>query len=323
LLIKITFLGGGFFIEIESTWFLQGIISSSLLDRDFKCDNTRYTIYSNLIKYMDWVLQNIDGVKIPQPENKNIGFITTTPKTLPKLCPNDAPDETFPFCCENGSKNRFCCLGKHINPTCSEPTTTTTMTTTTVLECSNRAPVHTYPYCCLNGAKNVYCCTGVYINPTCSNPTTTTPPPKCPNGASISTFPHCCLNGAKNKFCCKNEASNEFCCLGPYINPTCSAPTTTTRRTTTTTRRMTTPAPVCSNGAPSHTFPHCCENGAKNLYCCTGFHINPTCSAPAQLVKSVPKEESKIVKAARRLLNMEPWNKCGLNQIKIRLVQFA
>jgi hypothetical protein len=269
-----------------------------------KCDVTKYAIYSNLIKYTDWILEQLNGTEIPQPENKNIKFVTTTLKALPKLCPNDAPDETFPFCCENGTKNRFCCLGEYINPTCSEPTTTT-MTTTTVLECSNRAPVHTYPYCCLNGAKNVYCCTGNYINPTCSKPTTTTSSPKCPNGASISTFFYCCLNGAKNKYCCRNGASNEYCCLGPYLNPTCSAPSTTLLPTTS--------APVCSNGAPSQTFPHCCENGAKNLYCCTGFYINPTCSAPAQYVQSVPEEESEIVKAARRLLYVEPWNKCGSN----------
>jgi hypothetical protein len=300
--------GGGFFIEIESTWFLQGIISSALLDSDSKCDNTKYTIYSNVIKYMDWILEKLDGTEIPQPENKNIGFITTTPKTTTSKapsCPNGASSLTFPHCCNNGAKNKFCCLGQYINPTCSAPTTTTSSPT-----CSNGASSYTFPHCCKNGAKNEYCCTGSYINPTCSKPTTTTPPPKCPNGASILTFPHCCLNGAKNKFCCKNGASNEYCCLGPYISPTCSAPTTTTRRTTTTTRRMTTPAPICSNGAPSHTFPHCCENGAKNLYCCTGFYINPTCSAPAQYVQSVLKEESEIVKAARRLLNMMPWDKC-------------
>jgi hypothetical protein len=81
-----------------------------------------------MIKYMDWVLENIDG-EIPQPENKNIGFITTTPKVIPKKCPNDAPDETYPYCCHNGAKNKFCCTGPYINPTCSAPTTTPRPTT--------------------------------------------------------------------------------------------------------------------------------------------------------------------------------------------------
>lgn len=59
------------------------------------------------------------------------------PEPLP-LCPNGAPDGSYPFCCvngavnpfccENGASNEFCCLGEYINPTCSAPETTTTTT---------------------------------------------------------------------------------------------------------------------------------------------------------------------------------------------------
>jgi hypothetical protein len=162
---------------------------------------------------MDWVLDNID-VEIPQPGNKNIKFVTTTMKAVKVSCPNGAPISTYPYCCKNGAKNEFCCTGPHINPTCSEPTTTTPAPS-----CPNGASISTYPHCCLNGAKNVYCCTGVHINPTCSAPPQNPPiktalAPTCSNGASSSTYPHCCLNGARN----------EFCCTGPYINPTCSPP---------------------------------------------------------------------------------------------------
>jgi hypothetical protein len=38
---------------------------------------------------------------------------------------NGAEDSTYPYCCENKAKNEYCCLGEWINPTCSEPTTTT------------------------------------------------------------------------------------------------------------------------------------------------------------------------------------------------------
>jgi hypothetical protein len=202
-----------------------------------------------MIKYMDWVLENIDG-EIPQPENKNIGFITTTPKVIPKKCPNDASDDTFPYCCHNGAKNVYCCTGVYMNPTCSEPTTTTQAP-----KCPNGAPIDTYPHCCHNGAKNKFCCTGPYINPTCSAPTIKVNiPPRCFNGPSVypSVYPSCCNNGAPIStypHCCKNGAKNEYCCIGPYINPTCSAPTTT-RRTTTTTSRPTTWNQIISEAEP-------------------------------------------------------------------------
>lgn len=93
---------------------------------------------------MEWILRAINIREIPRPAVRNNGSISSGLKVSSK-CPNDAPDSTFPFCCQNGAVNRFCCLGPYVNPTCSEPT------------CPNGAPLSTYPYCCTNGAKTTDC----------------------------------------------------------------------------------------------------------------------------------------------------------------------
>lgn len=47
--------GGGFFVKSGSAWYLQGIISSSLFDRDGKCDVTHFVVFTDVVKYSAWV----------------------------------------------------------------------------------------------------------------------------------------------------------------------------------------------------------------------------------------------------------------------------
>lgn len=64
----------------------------------------------------------------------------------------------------------------------------------------------------------------------------------------------------------------------------CPPPCPPTTTTTTTTK----PEIICTNGAPSWTYPECCfngghgefccRNGAQNLHCCTNGANNPWCS---------------------------------------------
>lgn len=56
-------LGGGFYVKIDSTWYLQGIVSSSLLNNDRECDVTNYAVYTNVAFFTDWVWERINGLK--------------------------------------------------------------------------------------------------------------------------------------------------------------------------------------------------------------------------------------------------------------------
>lgn len=67
-----------------------------------------------------------------------------------------------------------------------------------------------------------------------------------------------------------------------FLNLNLATTTTAATTTTTTTTRATTPAPLCSNGAPDSAFPYCCTNGARNQYCCLNGANNPDCTPPVQ-----------------------------------------
>lgn len=53
--------GGGFFTKSgSSAWHLRGIVSSSLFDSDGRCDVTKYAVFTNVVKYTDWVRKIVE-----------------------------------------------------------------------------------------------------------------------------------------------------------------------------------------------------------------------------------------------------------------------
>jgi len=52
--------GGGFFIKSGSNWFLRGIVSSSLVDTNGKCDVSNYAVFTNVVKYKSFVQQAVE-----------------------------------------------------------------------------------------------------------------------------------------------------------------------------------------------------------------------------------------------------------------------
>jgi Trypsin len=47
--------GSGMFIQFQNTFFLRGIVSSSLIDQDTTCDVTNYALYTDVFKFLPWV----------------------------------------------------------------------------------------------------------------------------------------------------------------------------------------------------------------------------------------------------------------------------
>ncbi|KAG5670174.1 hypothetical protein PVAND_000455 [Polypedilum vanderplanki] len=54
--------GGGFYIQRESTWYLQGIVSSSLINEQRRCDVTTYAVFTNIAIYVNWIWEKVDGL---------------------------------------------------------------------------------------------------------------------------------------------------------------------------------------------------------------------------------------------------------------------
>lgn len=54
--------GGGFYTKVDSTWYLQGIVSSSLVSIDHACDVTKYAVYTNVGLFSDWVWERVNGL---------------------------------------------------------------------------------------------------------------------------------------------------------------------------------------------------------------------------------------------------------------------
>lgn len=46
--------GSGLFIEVNRVHYLKGIVSSSLI-KDEHCDVSKNAIYTNVVKYADWI----------------------------------------------------------------------------------------------------------------------------------------------------------------------------------------------------------------------------------------------------------------------------
>jgi secreted trypsin-like serine protease len=50
--------GGGFVVRYNNKWYLRGIISSSLQDKDlFTCDTKNFAVFTDIAAYRDWILQ--------------------------------------------------------------------------------------------------------------------------------------------------------------------------------------------------------------------------------------------------------------------------
>lgn len=52
--------GGGFVVRYNNKWYLRGLVSSSLQDKDlFTCDTKNFAVFTDIAAYRDWILQYI------------------------------------------------------------------------------------------------------------------------------------------------------------------------------------------------------------------------------------------------------------------------
>ncbi|XP_070491941.1 serine protease gd-like isoform X2 [Chironomus tepperi] len=50
--------GGGFVVRYNNKWYLRGIVSSSLQDKDlFTCDTKNFAVFTDIAAYRDWIIQ--------------------------------------------------------------------------------------------------------------------------------------------------------------------------------------------------------------------------------------------------------------------------
>lgn len=47
--------GGGFFVEMDDVWYLQGIVSASFINAQKNCDVTKYGIFTKIYEFKDWL----------------------------------------------------------------------------------------------------------------------------------------------------------------------------------------------------------------------------------------------------------------------------
>lgn len=59
--------GGGMYVEISGRWYLRGIVSASFFRRDFSCDTTADTLFTDVFKYLDWIKEK----NTPAPRQMN------------------------------------------------------------------------------------------------------------------------------------------------------------------------------------------------------------------------------------------------------------
>lgn len=53
--------GGGFVVKSGDRWYLRGVVSSALLDREtYMCDTHNYVVFTDVAQFKDWVIQHID-----------------------------------------------------------------------------------------------------------------------------------------------------------------------------------------------------------------------------------------------------------------------
>lgn len=77
--------GGGLFVKQTQHWYLRGIISGTILDRNESCDIAKHSIFTNFFKFTDWIIQET-GLKITDTLDPPVTTTTTTsPRPLPSL----------------------------------------------------------------------------------------------------------------------------------------------------------------------------------------------------------------------------------------------
>jgi hypothetical protein len=68
--------GGGLAIKINNVFYLRGIVSSSLI-RDFSCDLENYSIFTNVLKFKDWI-KNIESDEKEISTDDECGIMSST-----------------------------------------------------------------------------------------------------------------------------------------------------------------------------------------------------------------------------------------------------
>jgi secreted trypsin-like serine protease len=51
--------GGGILVKVSNVYYLRGIVSSSLLTNDYECDVDSYSVFTNVLKFTNWIKSKI------------------------------------------------------------------------------------------------------------------------------------------------------------------------------------------------------------------------------------------------------------------------
>lgn len=49
------FTGGGFFVEENDVWFLNGVVSASFKSKNNLCDVSKYTLFTKINEFVNWI----------------------------------------------------------------------------------------------------------------------------------------------------------------------------------------------------------------------------------------------------------------------------
>ncbi|KAG5677955.1 hypothetical protein PVAND_007668 [Polypedilum vanderplanki] len=81
--------GSGLYINHQNRWYLQGIVSSSLVDNN-ECDTSNDAVYTNVAKFIDWINQMIDFrlSNLPIPSANNFDDFRRNRKEIICYIPN-------------------------------------------------------------------------------------------------------------------------------------------------------------------------------------------------------------------------------------------
>lgn len=47
--------GGGFYLKQEAKWSVRGIVSDALVDEEHGCDINKFSLYTNVARFIDWI----------------------------------------------------------------------------------------------------------------------------------------------------------------------------------------------------------------------------------------------------------------------------
>lgn len=50
--------GGGFYYKVGTTWYIQGIVSATVIDKG-RCDVSKYSVYTNILRLVDWIKESM------------------------------------------------------------------------------------------------------------------------------------------------------------------------------------------------------------------------------------------------------------------------